>query len=151
MFTLDTTPLPDRAGLRLELRRAGAPVSVRATVDLWQRAPSFAAWFNGALGALPFTAFRWETPAVTADTADQPFVCVVLDNPSLARAPDPEAFAAHFARAPDAPVVEFSNISGDVTDQPPRRATSTPATSPPPRPPARDATPGSPPRCRPLA
>ena len=51
MFTLDTTPLPGRAGLSLELRRAGAPLSVRATVELWQRAPRFAAWFNGALGA----------------------------------------------------------------------------------------------------
>jgi hypothetical protein len=114
MFTLDATPLPGRAGLSLELRRAGAPLSVRATVELWQRAPRFAAWFNGALGALPFAAFRWETPAVTSDTADQPFVCVALDSPSLARAPDPEAFAAHFARAPGAPVVEFSNISGDA-------------------------------------
>jgi hypothetical protein len=113
-FTLDATPLPGGQGLGLALHRNGAPLSVRATVDLWQREPGFAAWFNGALAALPFAAFRWETPAVTRDTADQAFVCVALDSPSLARAPEPEAFAAHFARSPGAPVVEFSNLGGDA-------------------------------------
>jgi hypothetical protein len=33
--------------------------------------------------AVPFVAFRWETPPLTATTIDQPFECLLHDSPDL--------------------------------------------------------------------
>jgi hypothetical protein len=49
------------------------------------------------LAAVPFSAFRWETPPVTAGEVARPFECVVLDDWGLDRRPDPAAFPDYFA------------------------------------------------------
>jgi hypothetical protein len=59
----------------------------------------FRTQFNALLADVPYSAFRWETPAVTAVTMSRPFEFVLLDSPGLARRPDPEAFAGHFTGA----------------------------------------------------
>ena len=59
------------------------------------------------------SAFRWETPGVTADTVLQPFEFVILDSPGLARCPDKGAFAEHFTGA-EAGVAVFTNLGGDA-------------------------------------
>ncbi|HZI15166.1 MAG TPA: hypothetical protein VE153_32645 [Myxococcus sp.] len=69
---------------------------------------------NTVLAEAPFPAFRWETPGVTAAAAAvRPFEFVLLDEPSLARPPEPEAFAEYF-RAATEPVVTFSNLRRDA-------------------------------------
>ncbi|WP_439621866.1 DUF6940 family protein [Gemmata sp.] len=86
-------------------------VTYADAVHLWQHDAEFRAYFNSLLAASPFTAFRWETPPVTAATADRAFEFVLLDAPSLERPTDAEAFAEHFTT--DA-VVSFPNLRGDA-------------------------------------
>jgi hypothetical protein len=50
---------------------------------------------------------------VTTATLSKPFEFVLLDSPSLARRPEPEAFADHFD-ASTADVLAFANLSGDA-------------------------------------
>jgi hypothetical protein len=79
----------------------------------WQGDAGFRTSFNALLTEAPYEAFRWETPAVTTATLAQPFEFVLLDSPGLARRPDPEAFAAHFAGA-EGMVAAFPNLGGDA-------------------------------------
>jgi hypothetical protein len=82
------------------------PASFADAIQGWQRDPAFRATFNGLLAEVEFAAFRWETPAVAAATVTSPFEFVLLDSPGLARQPNPETFAEHFRRAPEASVIE---------------------------------------------
>lgn len=107
MTSFDTEPLGDSRGIRVSapgLTHADAHARLRDD-------PSFRTELTSLLAALPYTAFRWETPLVTASTTHKPFEFVVLNSPGLDRRPDPEAFAEHFT---DEPVVAFSNLSGDA-------------------------------------
>ena len=89
------------------------PATVGEVLRGWREEAGFRTWFNGLLAGVPFDAFRWETPAVTTDTLGRPFECAVLDAPGLARTPDPQAFAEHFAGA-DADVAAVPNLGGDA-------------------------------------
>ena len=79
----------------------------------WQGDANFRSLFNALLADAPYTAFRWETPAVTAATMMRPFEFVLLDSPGLARRPDQAAFAEHLSGA-EAGVVAFSNLGRDA-------------------------------------
>ncbi|WP_434426587.1 DUF6940 family protein [Nannocystis pusilla] len=76
-----------------------------------------------ALIASPYSAFFWETPAVSARSTTRPFEMVVVSAPHLARAaPSPTAFAEHLE--PDGPAVRtFANLGGDATLVVPRPLT----------------------------
>ena len=50
----------------------------------------------------------------TRASAALAFEFVVLDDPGLARHPDPDAFAEHFRGAPESGVVTFPNLRGDA-------------------------------------
>jgi hypothetical protein len=97
---------------RYALEQAGQVLSVAETYRAWAEEPEFRRFYNALLAAVKFAAFRWETPAVTRATLDQPFEFVVLDSPGLARRVDAAAFAEHFS-ATDS-VVTFPNLSGDA-------------------------------------
>jgi hypothetical protein len=100
-------------GLRFAVERDSQPATIKDVIDAWHTDASFREWFNSLLAGVPFTAFRWETPAVTSSTATRPFEFVVLDAPGLARRLDPYAFEQHFAGA-KAGVVAFPNLGGDA-------------------------------------
>jgi hypothetical protein len=108
--TLEATPSLRRIGL---LQNA-SPASYRAVIDGWRTDAGFRTWFNGQLASSDFVAFRWETPPVTDLSVDHPFQFVLLDAPSLARAPEPEVFAEHFRRSADGQVVTFHNLGRDA-------------------------------------
>jgi hypothetical protein len=60
--------------------------------------------------------FFWEMPALRAATHDEPYECVLLPAPGLARAtPDRFVFAEKFAAQPDGGVIVFPNLGGDAT------------------------------------
>jgi hypothetical protein len=99
--------------LRFGVSRDGKPVTFADVIHAWQTDAEFHSLFNAVLAESPFSAFRWETPGVTTSTATRPFEFVLLDEPSLARRVDAEAFAEHF-RAKEA-VVVFANLRGDAT------------------------------------
>jgi hypothetical protein len=100
--------------LHFVVEREAKPASFGDVLRAWQTDAAFRAWFNAILADAPFSAFRWETPAVTSATANRSFEFVLLDDPGLARRPDPDAFAEHFRRAGAATVIDFANLRGDA-------------------------------------
>jgi hypothetical protein len=95
------------------VRHAGQIVTYAEVLTLWRDDAAFRMYFSSLLAAAPFTAFRWETPAVTAATIARPFEFVLLDSPGLAPFSEPEAFAEHFAGRHES-VVTFANLRGDA-------------------------------------
>ncbi len=113
MWGIYSEELPDARGLRFAVTLDARPATFVEVIRAWQVDAGFRSQFNALLADAPYGAFRWETPAVTADTVSQPFEFVLLDSPGLARCPDPEAFEEHFAVA-QASVAAFSNLGGDA-------------------------------------
>ncbi|HVJ20725.1 MAG TPA: hypothetical protein VM686_35185 [Polyangiaceae bacterium] len=74
---------------------------------------AFRSRFNALLAELPFTAFRWELPALTTASVTRQFECVAVDDPYLARPADPTDFSEHLEHA-TADVLEFPNLGGDA-------------------------------------
>jgi len=113
LWTHTRHDLPDGRGLRFELQRAGARASWVEVLHGWKSNAELRELCTRMLAGVPYTALRWETPAVSSTTAGKPFECVVLDSPRLDRRPDPGAFAEHFED--DGPsVVRFANLGRDA-------------------------------------
>ena len=66
---------------------------------------------------VPFSGFRWETPAVSRSTVDRPFEFVLLNTPSFSsRQTDAKTYREYFEQdEEDLGVVVFANLSGDAT------------------------------------
>jgi hypothetical protein len=111
MWTSRSKPLP--GGLRVAIEIDSSPVSFAEVLRRWRDDEEFRAFFIEQLAASRFSAFRWETPPITAATADRPFEYVLHDSPGLARTADPDAFAAYFGGAKQG-VVEFANLGRDA-------------------------------------
>ncbi len=114
MWAFQKQELTNGRGLQLFANFDQKSASFADVVQGWQNNAEFRAMFNRLLADVPYSAFRWETPLVTTDTLTQPFEFVVLDNPMLARRPDPDAFSEHFRSKPEATVLEFANLGGDA-------------------------------------
>jgi hypothetical protein len=112
-------PLNDATGFRFELLLDDRPASVEDVVRSWRSDAAFREYFSTLLTDVPYTAFRWETPAVTSSTLSKPFEFVVLDSPGLERRVEPHVFDEHF-RGTMATVVSFANLSGDAVMVVPR-------------------------------
>lgn len=119
MWTTQGEELPDGRGLRLTILLNSRPVSFAEVIQAWQNDGNFRSLFNSLLAGAPYSAFRWETPPVTAGTLSQPFECVILNSPSLARQPDREAFAEHFDKS-ERTVAVFPNLGRDAVMVVPR-------------------------------
>jgi hypothetical protein len=113
MWTLASEELTDGRGLRFTLACGAAEATFAKVMRAWQTDAVFRAWWNALLASVPFSAYRWETPGVTAATLLRGFEFVVLDDPNLARQPDREAFAEHFGKAQSG-VATFPNLRGDA-------------------------------------
>ena len=113
MWTAHCEHLADGGKVRLALALDGRPATFADVVQGWQGDADFRSLFNATLADTPFAAFRWETPAVSAATITQPFQCVLLDSPGLARPPEPHAFGAHFSGVAG-DVVSFTNLGRDA-------------------------------------
>jgi len=101
---------------RVRVLRDGTPLSYAGTLGCWQSDEAFRAFFNRTLADAPYQAYLWETPPITRKNSNQPFEFVIVDSPRLAgSAPDPQAFASHFAAAPPGDgVAVFPNLGGDA-------------------------------------
>ena len=98
--------------VRIVITRNSSPVSYETVIHSWQQDTVFRNFFINLLATSPFFAFRWETPAVTTATFNQPFECVLINSPSLVQLPDRHTFAAYFN--PHQPAVNFLNLGGDA-------------------------------------
>jgi hypothetical protein len=105
--------LADGRVLRFAVGFGAKPATFADMLRGWQDDAAFRSLFSALLAGAPYSAFRWETPPITAATLTRPFEFVLLDSPGLARRPDPAAFAGHFGAAHEQ-VVVFPNLGGDA-------------------------------------
>ena len=121
-MTIDFEAL-DRRTQRMGL---GEPMTMKQTlVALRDEAPFRSAW-SRALASLPYTAFRWEMPRLSAETLQAPFEAVVVDAPTLERPQDQHAFGQFFEQDDGADVVTTPNLGGDALLVIPRPRTQDP-------------------------
>lgn len=114
MWAIPGTAEPTARLVRSTVIRDGREATFRDVIAAWQSDPAFRTRFNDVLAAMPFPAFRWETPAVTRATVDRPFEFVVLEAPELRhRRADVSAFAEPLRRHGGADVATFPNLGGD--------------------------------------
>jgi len=120
MWSTRTQQLPHGLLIRVDL--GDHAVKSSDVLRYWRDDPDFRTFFNGLLADAGYTAFRWETPPITADSADRPFEFVLLDSPGLVVEPDPHAFAENL-RTGDGQndVVTFPNLNHDAMLVVPRR------------------------------
>ena len=111
MWTARREELENGRLIRIKIDLGSTPVSYAETVRLWQVDADFRAFFMALLADSPFSAFRWETPPITAANANRPFEFILLDSPGLASKPDAAAFADYFSRGGNRLVVEFANLA----------------------------------------
>ena len=90
------------------------PAKFSEVLRRWQDDPVFRSFFIALLADAPFSAFRWETPPITAASVERPFEFVLLNSPGLASQPDPDAFAEHFRGQKSGDVVSFPNLNSDA-------------------------------------
>jgi hypothetical protein len=114
MWTVHIEKLDSGCVLKTTIHGDLLHVSYADVLRLWQHDENFRSFFIRLLADAPFSAFRWETPAISAATANRAFEFVLLDSPSLARAPDENAFTENFPKAGDKDAVEFSNLGHDA-------------------------------------
>jgi hypothetical protein len=99
---------------RYVIGRQGHVLSYADVLRGWMDDGEFRSYFAGVLAEAPYSAYRWETPAVSGSTAGREFEFVLIDAPGLERAPEPRAFDAQLTRSSE-PVVAFANLGGDAT------------------------------------
>lgn len=80
-------------------------------LQLWKCEEKFRVFFNELFCGIPFSAYRWETPAITSETKNRDFEFVILNDPSLSRKASTNAFANYFN---DRAVVKFSNLGNNA-------------------------------------
>ncbi|HEY2893739.1 MAG TPA: hypothetical protein VGJ16_05990 [Pirellulales bacterium] len=114
MWTSSSESLSNSRVLKFAIHLENNPVTYADVLRRWHGDREFRSFFGGLLANSPFSAFRFETPSVTSDTANRPFEFVLLDSPGLARTPDSHAFAEHFRRSGQAEAIEFCNLGMDA-------------------------------------
>ena len=115
MFTAKTDVISD--GLKkFSLQVDGTPLSYAQVIDGWTEDNHFRCLFTALLADSSFSAFRWETPPLTNETATNPFEFVLLDTPSFcSRKSDTKSFRQHFTTDDrDHGVVAIQNLGGDA-------------------------------------
>ncbi len=101
-------------GIILSLYSRDEILSFSDVLDLWVDDEAFRDYFIDLLKNLPYSAIRWETPALTSRSADRPFECVVLNSPGLDRSADDTTFTDLFDRMEQGGVGAFPNLGGDA-------------------------------------
>lgn len=89
-------------------------LSYYAFLDLLQQEIQFRTFFIELLSDIPFRAYQWEMPPVTARSADQPFEFVVTKNVHIDLPPDPGPFSQYFKEPNDNAIAVFDNLGGDA-------------------------------------
>jgi hypothetical protein len=113
MWTVDSANADSRTQRWSGVHGSLGALSFEQVCLSWQSDEAFRSFWIARVKALPFRAYCWECPPVNDSTFSQPFECVFLESPSLARMPpDPGAFAEHFRTGCD--VVVFDNLGADA-------------------------------------
>ncbi len=101
---------------RFQILDGAKPLPIAAALRLLKDDALFRSFFCGTLVASPFSGFRWEMPAMTARSAQNPCEFVLHDAPGLPKHADPVAFARHFQAATTGQLaLAFPNLGRDAT------------------------------------
>ncbi len=100
--------------IKMTVSDSRGPLRFSDFFTLLVHSSDFRDYFTEQLAAVPFDAYRWETPPVTTATIDRNFECVVLDSPELARKPDAATFAQYFRSQPPDGVAVFPSLGKDA-------------------------------------
>ena len=107
----DAEPVLAGHGVRHRIREGAAELRHGAALDLLATSDAFRAFLTGLIVACDYRALRWETPPITRRTVQRPFEFVLVDDPFLEMAPEPDVFGPYFAdQAPGADVLAVYNL-----------------------------------------
>lgn len=95
--------------MRFIVERDAQPVPYSLAIATLRDDASFRSFLTRTLAEVPYSAFRWETPGIAQSSVEKAFEFVVLDEPSLTRRVDEQAFAEHFTQ-PAAGAISFANL-----------------------------------------
>ena len=107
-------PLEHAIGRRYCLHLESAPMASDCFFSHLNSNKAFRSFFIQTLQAIPYAAFRWETPPLTSQNMDQPFEFVAIDDASLIRPASTRAFADSLRNAPPSSVIHFPNLGADA-------------------------------------
>lgn len=113
MWRLETQSIA--RGILGAVALAGAEhMTFSQVIASWRDDESFVAEWVAQLAAIPLDAFCFETPPLTKATLNQPFECVCVESPALARLEaDPRPFQEHFRKSGGS--VAFSSLGKDAS------------------------------------
>jgi hypothetical protein len=97
MWTVQREYLEPVGTLRLRFLAGGDCLSYEGFLRALAKDASFRDVILKEMRAAPFTAFRWETPPLTANNIVQHFECLLHDSPDLDVRADPTDFEPFFA------------------------------------------------------
>ncbi len=101
--------------IRYQILRDELPITFSEVLDLLADEPGFRNYFGRLLADAPFEGYRWETPGLAPQSAEQQFEFVLLNAPGFcSRKTDRRTYTCYFSDANDG-VVIFPNLSGDAT------------------------------------
>ena len=110
-------------GARHVVRGPEGDLSFACALELLRTDDAFRDFVTGLLTAHPCPALRWETPPICASRIARPFEFVLVDDPLLALAPEPEVFGPYFAPLPaDTTVLAVPNLGRSAMLVVPRAA-----------------------------
>lgn len=112
MWTVKTSQREHTQALQMHCYKGSRALRFSDFIQALASEAGFRNKFMSALRALPFTAFRWETPPLIAERDDRLFECIVHDSPDLDRPANPSDFSAYFTSNADA--VSFLNLGADA-------------------------------------
>jgi hypothetical protein len=101
--------------MRVVVALDGRPLRFGDALACLRSESVFRDYLTGLLAAVPFTAFRWESPPVSQSMLTRPFEFVLIDAPYLEREPDPATFAKYFVANDGPSVVAIDNIAKTAT------------------------------------
>jgi len=108
------TSIENPNGVIVSISSQGSVLSYAEVFGLLIDAEEFRNYVLRIFAAMPYAAFRWETPPVTISSLDRPFRFAVLDSPELDRIPDRVTFAEFFETMEPGGVGEFPNLGSDA-------------------------------------
>lgn len=117
MFVADTDEVESDRVTRYRLSDNRAPITYATVLNLWQSDSQFRDFLTTLLADSPFSAYRWETPAITRLTVDRPFEFVLINSPGFCdRQTDAKTYAQYFTDDDTVSgVIAFPNLRGDAT------------------------------------
>jgi hypothetical protein len=105
---------PNGKAIRLCFETDEGPLFTQKFFELLRDDAEFRTYFSSELAAMPYKAFRWETPVQWRSLEGNSFHCIVVDDPHLTDPPDCRPFTEYFRTHARNGVATFPNLGKDA-------------------------------------